>query len=98
MSKFLKDALLVLLMFFVFAGVFIKGEDNNQEQISSNIQDFDDLVNGGEVVEDGFLENGDFDNDGNVISKIVLKTGEGFINILNKGIDFVISLVKKALD
>lgn len=98
MSKFLKDALLVLLMFFVFAGVFIKGEDNNQEQISSNIQDFDDLVNGGEVVEDGFLENGDFDNDGNAISKIVLKTGEGFINILNKGIDFVISLVKKALD
>jgi hypothetical protein len=98
MSKFLKDALLVLLMFFVFAGVFIKGEDNNQEEISSSIQDFDDLVNGGEVVEDGFLENGDFDNDGNAISKGVLKTGETFIKILNKGIDFIISLVKKALD
>lgn len=98
MSKFLKDALLVLLMFFVFAGIFIKGEDNNQEEISSSIQDFDDLVNGGEVVEDGFLENGDFDNDGNAISKGVLKTGETFIKILNKGIDFIISLVKKALD
>lgn len=98
MSKFLKDALLVLLMFFVFAGVFIKGEDNNQEEISSSIQDFDDLVNGGEVVEDGFLDNGDFDNDGNAISKGVLKTGETFIKILNKGIDFIISLVKKALD
>lgn len=98
MSKFIKDALLVLLMFFIFAGVFIKNEDNNQEQISSDIQDFDDLVNGGEVVEDGFLENGDFENEGNAISKGVLKTGEFFIKILNKGIDFVISLVKKALD
>ena len=98
MSKFLKDALLVLLMFFIFAGVFIKNEDNNQEQISSDIQDFDDLVNGGEVIEDGFLENGDFDNDGNAISKGVLKIGEVFINIVNKGIDFVISIVKKVLD
>ncbi|MBQ9730848.1 MAG: hypothetical protein IJV94_01820 [Bacilli bacterium] len=98
MSKFIKDALLVLLMFFVFAGVFMKTEDDNQQQISSDIEDFDDLVNGGDVVEDGFLEDNETNYEGNAIAKGVLKTGEIFINILNKGIDLVISLVKKALD
>lgn len=98
MSKFIKDALLVLLMFFVFAGVFLKTEDDNQQQISSSIEDFDDLVNGGDVVEDGFLEDNETSYEGNAISKGVLKTGEIFINILNKGIDLIISLVKRALD
>ena len=98
MSRFLKDALLVLLMFFLFAGVFIKNEDNNNQQISSDIQDFDDLVNGGNVVQDGFLENDDQNYEGNAISRIVLKVGDFFVNILNKGIDFIISIIKRVLD
>ena len=98
MSKFLKDALLVLLMFFLFAGVFIRNEDNNNQQISSDIQDFDDLVNGGNVVQDGFLETDDQNYEGNAISRIVLKVGDFFVNILNKGIDFIISIVKRVLD
>ena len=98
MSKFLKDALLVLLMFFLFVGVFIRNEDNNNEQISSDIQDFDDLVNGGEVIQDGFLENTDQNYEGNAISRIVLKVGDFFVNILNKGIDFIISIIKRVLD
>ena len=98
MSKFFKDALLVLLMFFLFAGVFIRNEDNNNQQISSEIQDFDDLVNGGNVVEDGFLDTEDQNYDGNAISRAVLKVGDFFVNILNKGIDFIISIVKRVLD
>ena len=98
MSKFLKDALLVLLMFFLFVGVFIRNEDNHNEQISSDIQDFDDLVNGGDVIQDGFLESTDQNYDSNAISRIVLKVGDFFINVLNKGIDFIISIVKRVLD
>ena len=98
MSKFFKDALLVLLMFFLFAGVFIRNEDNNNQQISSEIQDFDDLVNGGNVVEDGFLDTEDQNYDGNAISRAVLKVGDFFVNILNKGIDFIISIVKRVLE
>ena len=81
MSKFFKDALLVLLMFFLFAGVFIRNEDNNNQQISSEIQDFDDLVNGGNVVEDGFLDTEDQNYEGNAISRAVLKVGDFFVNI-----------------
>ena len=98
MSKFLKDALLVVLMFFLFAGVFIKNEDNNNQHISSEIEDFDDLVNGGDVIQDGFLEGNDYDYEGNAISKGVLKIGEFFVDILNKGIDFIISIIKRVLD
>ena len=85
-------------MFFLFAGVFIRNEDNNNQQISSEIQDFDDLVNGGNVVEDGFLDTEDQNYDGNAISRAVLKVGDFFVNILNKGIDFIISIVKRVLD
>ena len=98
MSKFIKDALLVLLMFFVFASAFIKKEDDTQDQISSDIDDFDDLVNGGNVVEDGFLDDYEDNYEGNAISRGMLNIGKFFVNSLNKGIDIVISGLKKALD
>ena len=98
MSKFIKDSLLVILMFFLFASVFIKTEDDKQDQISSDINDFDDLVNGGNVVEDGFLDDYEDNYEGNNISKGVLKVGEIFVNIVNKGVDLIISGVKKLVD
>jgi hypothetical protein len=85
-------------MFFVFASVFIKGENDNQNQISSDIIDFDDMVNGGNVVPDGFLENNDDNYEGNNIAKGVLKVGEIFVRILNKGVDLIISGVKMIVD
>lgn len=99
MKKFGLNAILIVLMMFVFVSVFIKDEDNIRDSVSSNIEDFDDLVNGGNVVEDGYLEDLEGNNyEGNFISRAVLTIGNFIVEIINKGIDFTLEGIKSILN
>lgn len=99
MKKFGLDAILLVLMLLVFASVFTKEEENLRDSVSSEIEDFDDLVNGGNVVEDGYLDNLEGnDYDSNFISRGVLAIGNFIVDTINKGIDFTLQGIKSILD
>lgn len=98
-NNFLLEVLAVLFIFLIGLSMFSKENELDNSSLSSEIGAFDDLINGGYVVEDGYLEDLDkSDYEGNIIAKIFLFIGEGITSILDKGIDFVVDGLKSVLD
>lgn len=98
-NNFAVDALIVVFVFLIGMSLLADEKEEVSSQISSEIGAFDDLINNGNVVEDGYLEDiYKEDYEGNLIAKLSLEVGNFIVNTLNKGIDFALEGIKSILD
>ncbi len=98
-NNFAVDALIVVFVFLIGMSLLANEKEEVSSQISSEIGAFDDLINNGNVVEDGYLEDiYKEDYEGNLIAKLSLEVGNFIVNTLNKGIDFALEGIKSILD
>lgn len=101
MKRWMLDALFIVLLVFIGSGMILNSSSkNDQNQISSSVGDFDDIVNGDGVVDDGYL--GDAGSikeyEGNGVAKIIGTISNGVISIVNGVVEFGLNTIKGVLN
>ena len=95
MSRFVFDSMVVFLLLLVtIALVSSSDESNKNTQMNSIIENFEDNVEAGNVVNDGYgFEDQVVTYDGNGISYITSKCG----SIIVSGAEFGVSIIEKII-
>lgn len=96
MSRFVFDSLIVVLLLLVCVSLISTGNsDSKQEEMNAIINDFENDVSSGVVIEDGYgLEDPIVSYKGNGISSITYSIGSFIVDGANYGVDMVIKVIQ----
>lgn len=99
MSRFVFDSLIVALLLLVCISLIsTDGTDSKQDEMNTIIQDFENDVSNGTVVEDGYgLEDPIVSYQGNGVSNITYTIGSFIVKGANFGVDMVIKVIQMVI-